>query len=235
MRLLGFSLTFLFCLVSIPLMAQNAAETKVDNAGNIVFFVKGREAVRFAPQDGLCTSQSSGAVRYNSTTHVFEGCNCANCGTSTESWSWGPLVEPPRTWVDATSERSFYQTCNQCAPGGFDIVNEYRSSIYYNGTGSEIIVSLYTDFFGYYSRIQAWVDGKIVNENADSYPGGAVSSTVSFSVPAGARYGFYAFYGPADQMVTSRGGSYAGGTPGFGLGFRWMEYRANNNITRVTP
>ncbi len=63
------------------------AESKVEN-GNLTFKVQGDTAIRFSSQGQACDATAEGAMRFNSTTKVFEGCNGTN--------QWMPLSPPKR-------------------------------------------------------------------------------------------------------------------------------------------
>ena len=78
--------------------AQTAAQTNLDAAGNITFQVNGQTALKMSTQTQVCDSNSAGAIRFNQTSKLFEGCNGV---------AWLPFGSfDNRVWVDESSARA---------------------------------------------------------------------------------------------------------------------------------
>jgi|GEM_PF-6155194 len=120
MRCFYFLMAIAFCFPlfsETPAFAQAAAETKLDAANNIVFYVQGQPAIKFSPQNVSCDANYEGAARYNKTSRAFEGCTFVLKVDGSGDWRWTPLS--PK-WVDVplTDTNHFDPACHYRAVWG---------------------------------------------------------------------------------------------------------------------
>lgn len=58
--------------------------------------------IRATDNSTTCTTQNGGALRYNTTTNVFEGCSLS----ATQGWIWGSLGGDNRNWYNMVDPRN---------------------------------------------------------------------------------------------------------------------------------